>query len=165
VVKRKRLGGSGVAAEISGVMVRVYSRGTGEVTKRGPRVKVPVRKVGSAALGSNSWGPRNCSIGGPIVIPPPKRLVGNEMPSSLEMPSVVTMVETEKNVSEPGRQDSMMPVGQVKELPGGEAGREKVVVVPLPMRTKSSMVSAWALRGRVQAEARRARVKREFLME
>jgi hypothetical protein len=45
------------------------------------------------------------------------------------------------------------------------AGREKVRVSPLPVRTKSSIVSAWAVRGRVKAEARRVRVKRALLIE
>ena len=45
-------------------------------------------------------------------------------------------------------------------MPGGEAGREKVMLLPPPVMTKSSMVSAWAVRGRVKAEARRARGKR-----
>ena len=34
------------------------------------------------------------------------------------------------------------------------------MVWPSPVRTKSSMVSAWAVRGRVKGEARKARVKR-----
>src|ERR1700756_5864955 len=38
------------------------------------------------------------------------------------------------------------------------------MVWPSPVRTKSSMVSAWAVRGRVKAEARRVRVKRALLI-
>ena len=37
-----------------------------------------------------------------------------------------------------------------------EAGAEKVTMFPPPVRTKSSTVSAWAIRGRNRAEARRA---------
>jgi hypothetical protein len=46
-----------------------------------------------------------------------------------------------------------------------EAGAEKVMMFPPPVRTKSSMVSAWAVRGRVKAEARRAKVKRALRIE
>ena len=53
-----------------------------------------------------------------------------------------------------------MPVGQVRRLPGGEAGREKVMLLPPPVMTKSSMASAWTVRGRVKAERRRVSVKR-----
>jgi hypothetical protein len=39
------------------------------------------------------------------------------------------------------------------------------MVLPAPVRMKSSMVSAWAVRGRVRAEERRARVKRALRIE
>jgi hypothetical protein len=39
-------------------------------------------------------------------------------------------------------------------------GREKVKVLPSRTRVKSSMVSVWAARGRVKAEASKAKVKR-----
>lgn len=45
-----------------------------------------------------------------------------------------------------------------------EAGSEKVMEYPPPTRAKSSMVSAWAVRGRISAATRRT-VKRALLIE